>query len=61
MIWMKKWLNMTNFYLQNLQANHRGNDVIVLDGKDQVITTRFMYGSFDVTSLSGEKVNISIQ
>jgi hypothetical protein len=52
---------MTNFYLQNLQANHRGNDVIVLDGKDQVITTRFMYGSFDVTSLSGEKVNISIQ
>lgn len=29
---------------------------MVLEDKPQVITARFMYGSYDVTSLSGEKV-----
>lgn len=40
-----------------MQPNHRGNDVMVLEDKPQVITARFMYGSYDVTSLSGEKVS----
>lgn len=30
---------------------------MVLEDKPQVITARFMYGSYDVTSLSGEKVS----
>ena len=42
--------------LQNLQPNHRGNDVLVLEDKPQVLTAKFMYGPLDMTSLSGEKV-----
>ncbi|VDH91601.1 Hypothetical predicted protein [Mytilus galloprovincialis] len=57
----EKWLKRrTTIKVKNLQANHRGNDVIVVDGKEQAITARFMYGSFDVTSLSGEKVDIHV-
>ncbi|XP_052074554.1 protein retinal degeneration B-like isoform X1 [Mytilus californianus] len=57
----EKWLKRrTTIKVKNLQANHRGNDVIVVDGKEQTITARFMYGSFDVTSLSGEKVDVHV-
>ena len=42
--------------VRNGAANHRGNDVIVLEGKDQVLHGRFSYGSFDMAVLSGEKV-----
>lgn len=57
----EKWLKRrTTIKVKNLQANHRGNDVIVLDGKDQVISAKFVYGSFDVTSLSGEKVDVHV-
>ena len=45
-----------NVLLQNLQPNHRGNDVMVLEDRPQVLTAKFMYGPLDMTSLSGEKV-----
>ncbi|XP_056002501.1 protein retinal degeneration B-like isoform X4 [Ostrea edulis] len=57
----EKWLKRrTTIKVKNLQSNHRGNDIMVLEDKPQVITARFMYGSFDVTSLSGEKVDIHV-
>ncbi|XP_061189651.1 protein retinal degeneration B-like isoform X2 [Saccostrea echinata] len=57
----EKWLKRrTTIKVKNLHPNHRGNDVMVLEDKPQVITARFMYGSFDVTSLSGEKVDVHV-
>lgn len=57
----EKWLKRrTTIKVKNLQPNHRGNDVMVLEDKPQVITARFMYGSYDVTSLSGEKVDVHV-
>lgn len=42
--------------LQNVTANHRASDVIVCEGKAQVLSGRFMYGPLDVVTLTGEKV-----
>lgn len=42
--------------LQNVTANHRASDVIVCEGKPQVLSGRFMYGPLDVVTLTGEKV-----
>lgn len=42
--------------LQNVTANHRACDVIVCEGKAQVLSGRFMYGPLDVVTLTGEKV-----
>lgn len=39
--------------IQNVAANHRGNDVIVREGAPQSLQARFMYGPFDVVALSG--------
>lgn len=50
----------TSFKIKNSAANHRGNDVIVLEGQPQIISARFMYGMLDVTSLSGENVSVYI-
>ena len=47
------------FYLQNLSANHRANDRVTLEGQDQTISARFMYGPLDMVSLSGEKVGVT--
>lgn len=33
---------------------------MVLEDRPQVISARFMYGSFDVTSLSGEKASTDL-
>merc|ERR1719206_245516 len=55
--WIKK---RTSVKVRNGTANHRANDVIVLEGKEQVLQGRFSYGSFDVAALSGEKVDIYI-
>lgn len=41
---------------QNVTANHRASDVIVCEGKAQVLSGRFMYGPLDVVTLTGEKV-----
>ena len=46
----------SHFAPQNIAPNHRANDVIVLEGKPQTLTARFMYGPLDVITLSGEKV-----
>jgi membrane-associated phosphatidylinositol transfer protein len=43
-----------------LSANHRANDVIVQEDKEQVLTAKFSYGPLDFV-LSGEKVDIYIQ
>lgn len=36
--------------------NHRANDVVVLEGSEQVLTAKFMYGALDMSALSKEKV-----
>ncbi|CAL1546251.1 unnamed protein product [Lymnaea stagnalis] len=55
--WMKR---RTTIKVRNLQPNHRANDVIVLEDMPQVLTAKFMYGSLDITSLSGEKVDVNV-
>ncbi|XP_072044666.1 membrane-associated phosphatidylinositol transfer protein 2-like isoform X1 [Amphiura filiformis] len=45
---------------QNVNPNHRCNDVIALEGNPQVLTGRFMYSSLDMVTLTGEKVDIHI-
>ena len=47
--------------MQNINANHRANDVIVKEGMEQIITGRFMYGPLDMVALSGEKVDIHMR
>lgn len=42
-----------------MSANHRANDVIVLEDKEQILTAKFSYGPLDF-ALSGEKVDIYI-
>ena len=55
----EKWLRKrTSVKIKNGAANHRGNDVIVLEGKEQVVQGRFSYGPFDVAALSAEKVDV---
>lgn len=44
------------FSRQNLNANHRANDWVILEGLDQSFSARFMYGPLDMVSLSHEKV-----
>ena len=44
------------FPCQNLNANHRANDRVILEGVDQCLSARFMYGPLDMVSLSNEKV-----
>ena len=53
----EKWIKKrTSVKIRNGAANHRGNDVIALEGKEQVLTGKFSYGPFDMAVLSGEKV-----
>lgn len=57
----EKWLKRrTTIKVRNLQQNHRANDVIVLEDKPQMLVARFMYGSLDIVSLSGEKVDVYV-
>ncbi|CAG0923782.1 unnamed protein product [Notodromas monacha] len=53
--WLKK---RTIVKIKNCSANHRGNDVIVADGMNQVLTAKFAYGPLDVVALTGERVDI---
>ena len=48
--------NAFYFSHQNLNANHRANDWVILEGVDQCLSARFMYGPLDMVSLSNEKV-----
>ncbi|XP_060558830.1 protein retinal degeneration B-like isoform X3 [Ruditapes philippinarum] len=57
----EKWQKRRTMYkVRNLQPNHRGNDVLVLEDKPQVLSAKFMYGPLDMTSLSGEKTDIHV-
>lgn len=57
----EKWIRKrTSVKLKNMTANHRANDVIALEGKEQRIHARFNYGPLDVMTLAGEKVDIHI-
>ncbi|XP_055915001.1 protein retinal degeneration B isoform X2 [Eupeodes corollae] len=57
----EKWIKKrTSVKLKNVAANHRANDVIVQEGREQRLTARFMYGPLDMITLAGEKVDIHI-
>ncbi|KAM6308351.1 membrane-associated phosphatidylinositol transfer protein 1 isoform 2-T2 [Aegotheles albertisi] len=57
----EKWQRKrTQVKIRNVAANHRASDVIVCEGKAQVLSGRFMYGPLDVVTLTGEKVDIYI-
>lgn len=57
----EKWLKRrTAIKIKNLNANHRANDRVILEGHDQTLSARFMYGPLDMVSLSGEKVDIYV-
>ncbi|TMW50269.1 hypothetical protein DOY81_004650 [Sarcophaga bullata] len=57
----EKWIRKrTSVKLKNVAANHRANDVIVLEGREQRLNARFMYGPLDMITLHGEKVDIHI-
>lgn len=55
----EKWIKKrTSVKLKNVAANHRANDVIVQEGREQRLSARFMYGPLDMITLAGEKVDI---
>lgn len=57
----EKWIKKrTSVKIKNGAANHRANDVIVLEGKEQILHGRFCYGPFDMVALTSEKVDIHI-
>jgi len=57
----EKWLKKrTSIKVRNRAANHRANDVIVLEGRDQLIQGRFSYGPLDMAALSSELVDVHI-
>lgn len=57
---VEKWEKRINrVKLRNLSANHRANDAVVLEDREQVLTAKFSYGPLDF-ALSGEKVDIFI-
>lgn len=57
---VEKWQRRFNrMKLRNLSANHRANDVIVLEDNAQVLSAKFSYGPLDF-ALSGEKIDIFI-
>ncbi|XP_060117680.1 membrane-associated phosphatidylinositol transfer protein 1 [Heteronotia binoei] len=57
----EKWQRKrTQVKIRNVTANHRASDVIVCEGRPQVLNGRFMYGPLDVVALTGEKVDVYI-
>nr|XP_060627442.1 membrane-associated phosphatidylinositol transfer protein 1 [Anolis sagrei ordinatus] len=57
----EKWQRKrTQVKIRNVTANHRASDVIVCEGRPQVLNGRFMYGPLDVVTLTGEKVDIYV-
>ncbi|KAI6201182.1 Protein retinal degeneration B [Aphelenchoides besseyi] len=50
----------TRFKIVNLSANHRANDIITVEGSDQIIHARFCYGPMDLVALSREEVIVFI-
>lgn len=57
---IEKWQRKFNrVKLRNLSPNHRSNDVIVNEDKEQILSAKFSYGPLDFV-LSGEKIDIYI-
>ncbi|XP_077675926.1 membrane-associated phosphatidylinositol transfer protein 1 [Eretmochelys imbricata] len=57
----EKWQRKrTQVKIRNVTSNHRASDIIVCEGRPQVLSGRFMYGPLDVVTLTGEKVDIYI-
>ncbi|XP_026681678.1 protein retinal degeneration B [Diaphorina citri] len=57
----EKWIRKrTSVKIKNATANHRANDVIVKEGLPQTLVARFMYGPFDMFTLTGEKVDVHL-
>lgn len=57
---VQKWQRKFNrVKLRNLSPNHRSNDVIVNEDKEQLLSAKFSYGPLDF-ALSGEKIDIYI-
>lgn len=50
----------TRFKIANLSANHRANDIIVVEGSDQIIHAKFCYGPMDLVTLSREKILVCV-
>lgn len=43
-----------------MNPNHRGKDAIILEGEQQLLSGRFMYSTWDMVTLTGEKVDVYI-
>ncbi|KAL3123119.1 hypothetical protein niasHT_005052 [Heterodera trifolii] len=56
-VWNRK---RTRFKVANLAANHQANDLIVVEGLEQLITARFCYGPMDLVVLSHENVLVYV-
>ncbi|CAD5221268.1 unnamed protein product [Bursaphelenchus xylophilus] len=56
-VWSRR---RTRFKVANLSPNHRANDLITIEGLEQVINARFCYGPMDLVALSREDVVIYV-
>ncbi|KAF7635329.1 DDHD domain-containing protein [Meloidogyne graminicola] len=57
-IWNKR---RTRFKVANLSANHRANDLLVVeDAEEQIVNARFCYGPMDLVALSQENVLVYV-
>nr|XP_045003459.1 membrane-associated phosphatidylinositol transfer protein 1 isoform X3 [Jaculus jaculus] len=57
----EKWQRKrTQVKIRNVTSNHRASDIVVCEGRPQVLNGRFMYGPLDVVTLTGEKVDVYV-
>ncbi|KAK0416265.1 hypothetical protein QR680_012388 [Steinernema hermaphroditum] len=55
------WSRRRNkFKIANLAANHRANDVVCMEGHEQIVAARFAYGPMDIVVLSRENVTVYV-
>ncbi|PAV71775.1 hypothetical protein WR25_10238 isoform A [Diploscapter pachys] len=55
--WKRK---RTRFKIANLAPNHRANDVLVVEGVEQILQAKFCYGPMDLVALSHELVSVFV-
>ena len=54
-------MNFTrNLQIANLAPNHRANDVLVVEGVEQILQAKFCYGPMDLVALSHELVSVFV-
>jgi len=57
----EKWIKKrTSVKIRNGAANHRANDVLVREGRPQMLCGRFSYGPLDMAALTGERVDVHV-